>query len=359
MDKTPLTTEGNQQRKTRELGIEIIRIISMLLIVCQHFLNHGGFIKNPGEHTFFLNLINVLFSPSVNVFVLISGYFSVNSTKLRISKVVTLWTQVLFFSLIMIPISLSLGASISNEYIYQSFLPVITKKYWFFSTYIVLMLITPILAKLINAISKREHLLIVGGIFLTAYLSTRFEIQSVFSLNWGYGISWFIMLFFVGAYFKKYPVKINKLILLAVYISTVLLQMTFKYYLNDTTKFIYKLIYSDTNYHQPLTLIASVCLLLLFLGIENNGGVTHKVLTYISSCTFGVYLFHEAPCFRDVVYSNLFKTQNYWGRPYSALLVIAFAIVVFVAGVGLESLRKLIFYVIKKVRAFYKKASNV
>lgn len=355
MELDKIGAEVAPSKKQRELGIEILRILAMLLIVCQHFMNHGGFLKNADGNTFFLNLLNVLFSPSVNVFVLISGYFSASTTKFRASRTIELWLQVFFYSLSTIPLAMLAGANVSNDYVYQSFLPVTNKIYWFFSTYFVLALITPFLARLIGTISKKEHIALIGGVFLVGYLSTRFEIKTVFSLNYGYGILWFMMLFIVGAYFKKHPISIKKPILLVIYTVTVLLQLLFKYELNDTSRILIKLIYSDTNYNQPLTLIASICLLLLFLGIKSNGGRLHKAIIYVSSCTFGVYLFHESPIIRNIIYSSVFETQNYWGRPYSVLIVIAFALATFAAGVALESLRKLIFYLIKLLISFIKK----
>ena len=156
-------------KKTRELGIEVLRILAMFFIVCQHFLNHGGFYNNAQGNTIFLNLINVLFAPAVNVFVLISGYFSVNSTKFRARKTLFLWLQVLFYSLACIPLAKLFGAEINAKYVKESFLPVINNKYWFFTTYFIMSFITPLLAKTVGVLCKKEHLAVVLGVFLIGY----------------------------------------------------------------------------------------------------------------------------------------------------------------------------------------------
>lgn len=347
MEQTIQKNNCAVMKKTRELGVEILRILAMFFIVCQHFLNHGGFYDNAQGNKIFLNLVNVLFAPAVNVFVLISGYFSVRSTKFRARKTCLLWLQVLFYSLACIPLAKLLGAEIDAKYVRQSFLPVIHNKYWFFTTYFVMCFITPLLAKLIESLSKREHFAVVFGVFLVGYLSTRFDIGTVFSLNGGYGVFWFIMLFFIGAFLKKYPLKINKSILAVVYAIMIGLQLLFKYKMNDTSKLLVKLVYNSTGYLQPLTLLASVCLLLLFLGIETHGGWFGKLLTYLSSCTFGVYLFHEEPAIRSVLY-NLFHTQAYWSSSFSVLIVLAFSAITFACGVAIESVRKEIFVLITK-----------
>lgn len=348
MEKTIPNKEYVSIKKPRELGIEILRILAMFFIVCQHFLNHGGFLRNADGNKIFLNLINVLFAPSVNVFVLISGYFSANSTKFRAQKTLSLWLQVFFYSLFCIPIAMLLGVEVERKYVTDSFFPVINNKYWFFTTYFIMTFITPLLAKIVACMTKREHLTTVLGIFIVGYVSSRFKMGDVFSLNGGYGGFWFIMLFLVGAYLKKYPLKIKKVVVLCVYITTVFLQMLFKYKFNDTSKLIIKLVYGSTGYIQPLTLLASTCLLLLFLGIKNDGRWLDKVITYLSGCTFSVYLFHEEPLIRSVLYT-LFQTQKYWANSVSALIVLAFSVITFMIGVVIESLRKALFFLFKKV----------
>lgn len=335
------------ERPARDLGVEIARIIAMMLIVCQHFLNHGGFLKNAGENEFFLNLIHVLFAPSVNVFVLISGYFGCNTRKLKVKRGLELWLQVLFYSLATLPIASLLGATATDEYVLKSFAPIIHRYYWFFSAYFVLFLLTPYLSAMLGAISKKQHLGLVIGIFVFAYLSTRFTIGKVLSLGNGYSVLWFIMLFCVGAYLRKYPIKLKRIYPLTIYALTVIVHMVFRYYLNDTSKLVNMLIYTNTGYEQPLTLFAAICIFLTFCGIKSNGSRLHRFVCYIGGCTFGVYLFHEAPIFRELIYEKIFTTSNYWGHPQAALIVIAFAALTFIAGCVMETLRKLIFALIK------------
>lgn len=346
------------ERPAKDLGIELIRIISMFLIVCQHFLNHGAILKNAGENEFFLNLIHVLFAPSVNLFVLITGYFGVNTRRLKVKKGVELWLQVLFYSIVMLPIAAAFGANISNAYVYTRFAPIIYRCYWFFSAYFILFLLIPFLSAMIGAITKKQHLMLVIGIFVCAYLSTRFDITKVLSLANGYSVLWFIMLFCVGAYLRKYPIKIKRVYLIIAYLVTVVLHMVFRYYFNDTSKLVNLLIYCNTNYSDVLTLFAAVCIFLIFCGIKSNGSLLHRFICYIGGCTFGVYLFHEAPQFRGIIYDKIFVTSKYWGHPQASLIVIGFSLILFTAGCAMESLRKLIFLTVKTVIARIKKEMN-
>ena len=142
------------------------------------------------------------------------------------------------------------------------------------------------------------------------------------------------------------------------YLVTVVLHMVFRYYFNDTSKLVNLLIYCNTNYSDVLTLFAAVCIFLIFCGIKSNGSLLHRFICYIGGCTFGVYLFHEAPQFRGIIYDKIFVTSKYWGHPQASLIVIGFSLILFTAGFAMESLRKLIFLAVKTVIARIKNEMN-
>ena len=91
--------------ETRQSNIELLRIIAMMFIILYHIAFHGnwddGSIFWPDEITF-----NVLFLQSilpfgkigVNIFVLISGYFLINSVKDTWPKIVKLWLEIILFN---------------------------------------------------------------------------------------------------------------------------------------------------------------------------------------------------------------------------------------------------------------------
>ena len=68
--------------KDRNSSFELLRIISMLLIVAHHFVVHGNFdlISSFSKNVFFLQSLSMFGKFGVNLFVLISGYFSCEPT---------------------------------------------------------------------------------------------------------------------------------------------------------------------------------------------------------------------------------------------------------------------------------------
>lgn len=72
------------EKKSRNCAFDIARIVAMFLIVCSHFLGHGGFIRNmTGANFVFGRILTSLFNPSVNLFILIGAYFTCTSKKLK------------------------------------------------------------------------------------------------------------------------------------------------------------------------------------------------------------------------------------------------------------------------------------
>lgn len=84
--------------KERNIGFEVMRIVSMLLIILLHSIDHSGVYENLAagsalyyiEH-FFYAAVQVC----VNCFVLISGYFLVTS-EFKPKKLISLWFEVVF-----------------------------------------------------------------------------------------------------------------------------------------------------------------------------------------------------------------------------------------------------------------------
>ena len=69
------------EKKTRLSNFELLRIISMLLIVAHHFSVHSHLISDtPIINVYLQRALATGGKVAVNLFVLISGYFMINST---------------------------------------------------------------------------------------------------------------------------------------------------------------------------------------------------------------------------------------------------------------------------------------
>ena len=88
--------------KARQANIELLRIIAMLMVVTLHYLIKGQAAISLEQDTGILNLLlwflKAMCIVTINVYVLISGYFLVEA-KWKLSRLLTLWLQVMFYSL--------------------------------------------------------------------------------------------------------------------------------------------------------------------------------------------------------------------------------------------------------------------
>lgn len=86
--------------KQRNSSIELLRIISMVMIMFYHFSIHGHFdfaTASVSVSRMWLNLISMGGKIGVDLFVLISGYYLISDTKsLNFKKILKLWGRYFF-----------------------------------------------------------------------------------------------------------------------------------------------------------------------------------------------------------------------------------------------------------------------
>ena len=90
----------------RNYGIDLLRLVSMLMVVTLHTLGHGGVLNMAAERAASGRVTNyaiawlfeILAYGAVNIFVMITGYAYAKS-KYKFSGLFVMWLQVFFYSL--------------------------------------------------------------------------------------------------------------------------------------------------------------------------------------------------------------------------------------------------------------------
>lgn len=357
----------------RQSNFELMRIISMLMIIIGHILMHGKIIANAtGTLRILIIFIQALIYIHVNSFVLVTGYFRCE-TRFKFSKVIQLNNSMWFYKAL-IPIILIFLGIISLDTI--SFLKLVSPfshgDYWFITTYIYLYLISPILNIVINNINKTNYKRLLALLFIIFSIFPYISNQEIYNTRGGYNLLQFIILYFIGAYFKKYKIQechyfkkftpeAKKTILILTYLSLGLVSGFITLatsnisggpminYLSGTLN---NAIYS---YNNPFIIIQSICYFLFFslLSIKN------RVINTLSSTTLGVYLIHDNNFIREYLYKILgFQNISY----SSTILVKVFlcSLLIFILCSIIELLRKLIFNFLynrkfsQKLRSLYR-----
>ena len=202
----------SKEKSTRQSNFELMRIVSMFMIVLYHFICHGGLIeKSNGAVKVILTFIQALTFVHVNSFVLLCGYFQCKN-KFKMSKFFKLYNQVWFYKAFIVVILTILGiVSLSNIEFIKSISFIYYGDYWFITMYFILYLCSPMLNIVINNINKKQHLKIIILLLLVFSILPTFTIRAFYDNARGFSIANFVLLYFIGAYIRLYPIEKNSI----------------------------------------------------------------------------------------------------------------------------------------------------
>lgn len=341
--------------KTKRLAnIELLRIIAMLMVVMLHYLGKGGLLPamsfNMDANGYVAWILESLSIVAVNVYVLISGYFLVEST-FKPGKIVNLILQVLFYTILITVLAVSFGliskADLGFYNLVLQILPFQMEQYWFMTAYLVLYILSPVLAMGVKAVSQRNLKIIV--ILFVAFMCVEkslLPMQSAFDKR-GYDALWFVCLFLVAAYIRLYGLKILEKPMCAMFLyiaGCVLLMaenMAFAVIYQETDKLGY-LVGTPYHYNHIFNFLASVGLFMFFLKIRIKDGVFSKVICAIAPYTLGVYLLHEQIYVR-YLWPVWVGTNNSQGTFMFVVSAMGAVLLVFTVGILVDYLRSLLF----------------
>lgn len=345
--------------------MELLRVFLMFLIVIVHLLGPGGLLEGVAPFSlsyFALWWIEGLGCVSTNVFILISGYYMIQS-RLTAKKVIRLWMQVFFYSAGICLILILLGKyPLTWESVRPYIFPLINGEYWFITCYMALFLLSPALNLLIEKLDRRGHfLLLVTVLFLFSVLPTICGRLNILGVGQGYTLSWMICLYLTGAYIRKYPVRNNGRVLpcLLVWVACAAVY--------PVSRFIIRFMIdrgaalpADIDWlckrNSVLALTGSVGLFLAFLRMGKLPDRTGRLVCRLSPLVFGVYLFHIHPLLNYYIWEFLRPVQylHTW-RLWPMLLIDA--LLVLAAGFVVEALRQILFRPLER-SAWFERVCN-
>lgn len=316
----------------RNIGIDLLKVVSMLMIIMIHLIGHGNVLATQTNNYFTYNsvlLIRIVVNCAVNCYAIITGYLCCDNV-FKINRIIKLWIKVVFYTLSIACIVMIVTKKINISSFVGACLPVTFNQYWYFTSYFALFFIMPFLNKLISIISQKENkLLLLGIVFLFSVLPT-ISSRDIFSLNGGGSVWWLMCCYLVGAYLKKYGIKkwhngayivIFILINLATYCLYRLTETTFLANYIDKT---FWMIYTS-----PSMLFAAICLFMVFLNINIENKVAIKVLRILSTSSFSVYLIHDNSLIRKIFITNKFSFLAHLNPLVVVLILILLATIIY------------------------------
>lgn len=329
-------------KKLRQSNIELLRIISMLLVLMVHadFTSIGTpsrdlMLVSPGQFTFRV-LVEFLSVLCVDIFVVISGWFSI---RLSVRGLCNYLWQCLYFSAGIYAVMLLCGmVSLSPGGIFGIFY--LDKGEWFVKAYLALMILAPVLNAFVDRASRKqmETVLIAFFIFQTIF---SFRGAAEF-IQAGYPTFSFIGLYLLARYMRIYRHNIPTPHLVGVFIGSVLANAAvFSADVYFRTDFATGICMSYAN---PLVIIGAMSLTILFSRLDLG---TNKVINYISGSCFAVYLLHCSSWLFEPVYCATVARIYISSHGILCVAYIAlFIISVFVLAVLLDQPRRLLWHFI-------------
>ncbi|MDF2865671.1 MAG: hypothetical protein K0R72_483 [Clostridia bacterium] len=344
----------------RNIGLDLLRIISMLMIVMLHYLGKGGALSTAyGTSTNYLSwIIEAFCIVAVNCYVYITGYFLVNSN-FKIKKILKLWGQVLFYSLSIYFVLLFTNLIDFNiKEMIVSFMPIITKQYWFITVYILLYILSPFLNVMIKNLSKKQFKsLIFILVFVFCICTTLLDPKYILDSTTGYGIIWFICLYFIGAYIRLHHNKDDKkniynlliyfVITVMVIFSRLIITYIFQRYnfnIIDELRFY--------QYNSISIFISSLFLFIYFKNLNITNNIFKGFILKIAPLTLGVYLIHDHVQMRVAMYNNILHTTNYLSGNKFLVVAVISVIFIFSVCIVIEYLRHKFAVYISKTKTY-------
>ena len=331
----------------------------MLMIVVLHYNSHSGALLIPGEPAtgvqIFATLMESFCITGVNVYVFLSGYF-LSASSTRPSRILKLLAQIYFYTVV-----ISLAMIIVGSYVVHSgnsvfkigqyLFPISSEHYWFATAYLIMYILSPIMNAAVNTLSKKQLKWSVIGL-LVWFCFIKSIVPIMFSTDhYGYDFGWFICLYLIAAYIKKYDISFldnakKGAVVFAVSCLMIFVMSVGVHRFNLVTGRLNYYATVPTHFNFIFTLTGSLGLFTMLRFYRMKEGKAADIVRFVGPLTFGVYLLHMHLEIRD---RWLVWMEHLLGEvPAENVLLFGWHLlrsvaIVFFAGIFVDWIRKIIF----------------
>lgn len=308
----------------RESNIELLRIVLLFGVILTHGM--GSYMSHISVFDYKAvswGWVYALTRPAVNIFVLISGYYSIGKTLQGISvinKIGRLLLQTLP-AVFLIYFMMNIAGMPVHKIVFRFIADLVTVQnsffhFWYLECYVILYLLAPYLNKLLNLLSQKEYL---NLIFISSLLFIIFSsVNDLAGINLIYGYTYssftemksfnfiiFINLYMIGGYIRKYgfPALSRKyLVAIIVITGAIVSVLTMGYSFGYTPRnFLHEYLKGesvshDFNFYQAFfkynnifIFVLSILLFALFKGIRIRN---NWIINMLGHATSGAYVLH-------------------------------------------------------------------
>lgn len=357
-------------RASRDVRVELLRIIAMLFIVACHATLHltwllhveQGLTPTPGWKTAILFAIVQFGQVGVSIFFAISGYFLVGK-KFTWTRLFKPWFQVICYTVLafivteLAYLTHHMSANIAwptttlekTFLVARAFMPITFNAYWFMTAYMIMICLSPFISLIFEYATKKQVTL----------LMTLMAVIGLWVLLGGRVAEWNNIIyaclgFMIGGWIRRYaPASLTSrqrgaAVLGIVAIAAAMLVFNFVGSLNIHAVTV--LGWSSSLHNgivSPPMDVAALAIAGLFLLLvtreraqrsvaqpasESGNSLWHRIIPTIAGTTFGIYLIHENQFGFHIVWG---LWERVWPAPTGAMKIVALIVIVLVTFVVL------------------------
>ena len=326
----------------RSSNIELLRVLAMFIIVLHHYCVNSGLLSvlnltHPDFNTLWVQFASLGGTTGINIFFLITGYFMCRST-MHWSKLVSFAFQIFSVSAIVYVFLIFQGMHYTVAD-YAALVPFVSgMPVSFISTYVVLYMLSGVINKALDVLSRKEMSLLV--IVLIVYFSLAPMVPFVGD-TWHY-LGWGFTMYCLGAYIRRYdlarvslPYGWLVLLMLAVSWGTIYAFDLINARVNFNS---YDWMFFIKRSSRPFPFLTALALFMLFLRWQLP---YNKAINKMGGATFGVLLWHAtgAPM-RQWLWRDTLDNAGHFTSPYFWLHCLCSVVVVYSVCTILELLRQ-------------------
>lgn len=305
----------------------------MVGIVAHHYATHGWVmpVTESGNTAVFLSVVSGYGKWGVDLFVLVGSYFMVHRPG-RGRALAAIYSQVLPLSWLILAVTAVVALdTLSAGDAKTAVLPVIFGQYWFVTAYVLLVLISPYLGLVAEALSRvqLQRLILIGVVMwsvMTMVDGIRLEVSN---------LVWFALLFMIAAYLRLHPVpgSARRWLLVGLACGVALAGALALF-----TALRWSALGNAADLAWPRELLSgqfallplAFAVALLIAAIKSPPGHS-RTINYWAGASFGVYLLHDNPLVRRWLWTDLVDTPGAAGQWWLPLHAVAAIVGLYIA----------------------------
>lgn len=327
----------NMERQERNSSIELLRLVTIALIIFGHFNVHGIWGPSdenslvPGWQLFVSCLTGWGGNMGNEIFMIITGYFMITS-KMH-------WRRIVFLCATMFLYSWSIAGffggvmdwNFTVKEIGKYVIPIWSGVNWFVCCYLVFMCFVPFINPFLRGLTQKQHLNFLILSYIMFMLIPRISGETYLR---GEFIQ-FLVMYTLGGYIRLYGRNLRifrdiKFWRRGFFICMILLGIAS----------LFPVIFGHWGpYNKIIFLTEPFMALSCFMIAVCHKPFSSKLINRIAGSVLGIYLIHDNPLVRKFIWTMWYPNLDYLDTWYFPLFMIGKVALVFLVCIGIDQLR--------------------